>query len=326
MVSLITTIVISILLMIITTSMVALMIGEQRQATDANQSIRAFYAAEAGVEDALLKLSQNPTLTQDCAATEQAVDAPNLLYVTCQKIYSTSNRLTGELGIDEVLQLEVDKSFQSMSLSWEMSDPVGPTGPYYNPSNFEIMNPGQIRWNHPAVMELTDVEYNTQIDPSQPNCGNNIAAICMQTIVVSPGGDGQGNRRRYNIQQKGANPNRGSCNEANGTYKCTVLIRNFDNNGGGGHVIRLKSRYAGTNYQLQFFPDPNGNGAPRPMPDQNATVEVTARAGDIYRRVVAKVPIRSGVASGVDYVLYSDTDITKNCNISILGIEGDCGQ
>lgn len=83
------------------------------------------------------------------------------------------------------------------------------------------------------------------------------------------------------------------------------------------HVLRLKSRYAGMHYSLQFY-----NGAAlKSVPDQFATIDVTARSGDVFRRIIYKVRLASGAAN-VDYAIYSDTNICKNMSVS-LGVATD---
>ena len=57
-VSFFTVIFITLLLLILTTAYIRLMVNEQRQATDNDLSSRAFYAAESGVNDAILKIKK----------------------------------------------------------------------------------------------------------------------------------------------------------------------------------------------------------------------------------------------------------------------------
>lgn len=64
-VSFFTVIFVTMLLLIMTTAFIRLMINEQRQSTDNDLSNRAFYAAEAGVNDAILQI-------------KEALEAPNV--------------------------------------------------------------------------------------------------------------------------------------------------------------------------------------------------------------------------------------------------------
>jgi len=47
------------------------------------------------------------------------------------------------------------------------------------------------------------------------------------------------------------------------------------------------------------------------VPDGTATIDVTAKAGQTFRRVISKLPINGGAAGGLNYVMYSDTNICK---------------
>ena len=52
-----------------------------------------------------------------------------------------------------------------------------------------------------------------------------------------------------------------------------------------------------------------------PVSDGTATIDVTAKTGQTYRRVVSKLPL-SGVAAGeLNYVMYSDTNICKDFDV-----------
>ena len=51
------------------------------------------------------------------------------------------------------------------------------------------------------------------------------------------------------------------------------------------------------------------------VPDGTATIDVTARAGQTYRRVISKLPINGGASNGLNYVMYSDTNICKGFNV-----------
>ncbi|MBW3538220.1 hypothetical protein KY386_01870 [Candidatus Parcubacteria bacterium] len=300
-VALATTIIVSLLLLIITTAMVSLMMGELRQAEDADQSIRAYYAAEAGAEEALLELKRAInsggalSFSGNCVASSVA----DIAY-TCKRITATSNTLENKSARDRSQQFEIPASagFNRIDLSWNISgfeqDPLAP-----NPFPFISNFPPGASWNFPAVMELSDVTY-----PSGTFTAGNIN---LQTLVLRPnrtGGAATG------IGAVGPVSVRCTANvPQNDPYNCRISITGF--NAGQNHILRLRPRYAGAHYKLEFY----NNGTRVSVPDQNAAVDVTARAGDVFRRIRINVPIRSGAASGLDHVLFSDTDICKNFEV-----------
>jgi hypothetical protein len=61
------------------------------------------------------------------------------------------------------------------------------------------------------------------------------------------------------------------------------------------------------------FIDAAGNVVP--VPDGTATIDVTAKAGQTYRRVISKLPLSRGAEAGLNYVIYSDTNVCKNFTV-----------
>ena len=61
-IAMITVVFIAILLTIITTSFISITVNEQREATDDDLTTRAFYAAESGVQDAIVAIKRMPSL------------------------------------------------------------------------------------------------------------------------------------------------------------------------------------------------------------------------------------------------------------------------
>lgn len=148
---------------------------------------------------------------------------------------------------------------------------------------------------------------------SYPQVAFNSSEIEYKTYVAVPSASGW--ITEYNVTAAApSSPLKAQCQAPSlaEPYSCVIDFDHFDDN--RNYIIRLRPRYDGTHYRLTFF---NNNGAgsggvPVPVPDQYATIDVTARSGPVYRRVIQKVRINSGVVSGLDYVLFSDTDICKD--------------
>jgi hypothetical protein len=66
---------------------------------------------------------------------------------------------------------------------------------------------------------------------------------------------------------------------------------------------------------MTFYTGNNANGSTVAVNDGTATIDVTAYAGATYRRVIAKLPSLKGAAGGLNYVMYSDTNICKDFNV-----------
>jgi Tfp pilus assembly protein PilX len=317
MVAMITTIIVSILLVIIVTSMTSLMIGELRQASDGDQSIRAYYAAEAGVEDALLKIKKDIAagiaLSGGGACVSSGAALGSVEY-TCQRIIYDTNTVEGRLAKEQSLQIDLSTAapspvVQSVKVSWNQ-DGIDAPVPFTPIANFPEGN----NWgNRPAVMELSLASY-----PDNPNFS--LGQIDYQTTVLKPSNAGAG-MSFSNISNSG--PISVNCAPAR-PYTCQAVVSGLSPT--RRYVLRLRPRYAGTRYQVQAFTCPNAACGPSTVADQFATVDVTARAGDVFRRVVVKMPVRAG-AYNVDYVLWSDTDICKNFKVreSLNQAQADIG-
>lgn len=305
LVSLLTTIFFSLLVMVITLSMIAIGIRTQRQATDSDQSVRAYYAAQAGTEDAILKIKaapgswpQNPS----CASLDLGVSA---VEVTCQAIYSVTNELIGGVGLEVPAEIDMHgHSFAKVEISW--NDASGASG-YQTDSNY-TGNPNNFPkddrpWRLPAAIELTAIGYNQE---NAPGVGTRPDQISVQTVLLRPHQSGSPTASISTPALKSVN-----CNS--GGYSCKLTLDGFDS-ANKWYFIRMRPRYNGTNYQMRFL---DSSGQEVSTPGQTVTVDVTARAGDIFRRIVSKVPIdRPGVFGGLDYVLFSDTNICKSVQTS----------
>jgi hypothetical protein len=307
-VALLTTIIISILLTIITTGLLTLMVAELRQANDAEQSVRAYYAAQSGVEDAIAKVvvalgSSNftPQTCGQAGSSNTALDPTSATAVgwTCQQIiYSGSP--SGSLPLaDKAVQIDIGSTpVHSLKLEWDLTKTPGAN--FYNPpATFPAAN----TWTYAAPIEATIVEY-----PSGPFNAQNTNLVKLRNGVFKPHIGGTGTINLTAIT--GANPINGNCVQNTAAYHCSAIISNLDVT--KFYLFRLRSRYVGTDYKMTFYNGSQANGQVVNVPDGTATIDITAKAGDSFRRVLYKVPYSRGAAQGLDYVIYSEDDICKN--------------
>ena len=315
-VALLTTIIISILLTIITTGLITLMISEVRQANDAEQSVRAYYAAQSGVEDGIRKvindLSSGSTAPRYCGSgssqyTDLDPSNPGTVGWTCQQI-TYSGSPTGSLPVaDKAAQIDigtVPANANSMVISWDTTPTPGAN--FYNApaGNF----PAAGGWSYAAVLEAAMIDY-----PAGSFSASTPGQILMRNALMVPHNPGGTFTYDYSTIKAGAgggiNPMTGKCSVAT-AYRCQVVINNPPR--GRDMILRLRSRYVGTDYRVEFRSLLGAGGVVVPVPDGEATIDITAKAGDAFRRVVYKVPYTNGAASGLDYVIYSDRDVCKD--------------
>jgi hypothetical protein len=323
-IALMTSIIVSLLLSVISISAIGIMVSETRQAQDADQSVRAYYAAEAGLEDALLKIKTDlaagvPINEQnDCSGT--GVDFGDGTAYTCQLIEVLNNQLAAKLNTEEAAQIEpYDSSlgagvhYNRVVISWHQpgqgGDPGVVNNPYTPPSSYT----SRPNWTWPAVLEVSMLWFNpTSIVPA--------SSVNLHTLLLRPGTGVYGLDYGNLLNETQIE---GSCSVDNltrtGGYNCQAILnltpgpnspgpaRNNNN-----FIFRIRPRYTGASYKVTFH---NGNGPARRVKDQFAVVDVTARAGDVFRRVQAHVPVTAAAASGLDFVIFSDTDICKDFEV-----------
>lgn len=323
-VSLLTTVIISTLLLIITTSMAALMSGELRQATDSDQSTKAYFAAESGVEDALQRIkpliksgaaiTNDGTCIQPTLASTAVQDSLGVS-VTCQRIVELTSSLTGKVERDEAREIELIArgGMNRIELYWNIDPRYAPgsEGDARNlaaPSNF----PAGAGWQYPAVMEVIIAAYKA--DGGATIGPGDIEPL--QTMTIRPGTNGNptGNIGDNVVQTANC-----TTPPTANTYNCYFRMDGF-NGGRNNYVIRLKARYAGTHFKMVPL---TGNNAIT-VPDNYITVDVTAKSGNVYRRVIRKVPRRAGLVSGLEYVIFGDGEVCKSSKESGTGVITGC--
>jgi Tfp pilus assembly protein PilX len=320
-VSLFACIMISILLVIITVGLISIETIQLRKSEDAEQSLRAYYTAEAGIEDAVSKILSGTIalgLGDNVCNADTTYDTAGDAGWTCQEV-SFSGAPAGNLSTaDAAVTVDPGKTvpaYSSILLEWDQSS--DPNQARYN-VNLAGGLPSAAAYtaNYSAApIELSVVQYpNTAFAATDPNL-----TLKNALIVPAVGASGAINYGAGNFSTNG--PFQGNClpnrtvgfNGIATTYNCYAIINGF--NTGYDYLFRIRSRYLPSSYQMTFYTGANGTGAKVPVSDGTATIDVTARAGVTYRRVLAKLPITNGAASGLNYVMYSDTNICKDFNV-----------
>lgn len=315
-VALATTIIVGLLLVIIALSTILLMVGEQRQATDADQSVRAYYAAEGAIEDRLLLIKRAldngialPTNTVCSPAT-----GPYNTAVTCVTVKRDQTQLIGRLAREKAYQVDATgRTFNSMKISWNLaSDSI-------NPRPAQSGFPRGADWTYPAVMDMNIIYYPVT-NPLIPDFSANSTDFNFKNLVLKPAAPTESAFSSIDFTTvANGGPVPVLCQASAVGYYCTLEITGF-NTGSRNFIVRFRPRYNGTSYKMEFFANPQNLNCTDPvgsnfrcsMPDQMVTIDATAKAGDVYRRVVSKLEVSAGLLTGLDYVLFSDTDICKD--------------
>ncbi len=309
LVSLISTTIISLLLVIVTVAMIYVAVNVSQQATKSDLSSRAYYAAESGAEeevhiitDYIQQHLNQPVALVTSSCTNSAVGTSGQAYV-CRTVSNQATVISDQAAADEANQYQipsptVPNPLADIYLEWNLPLQDSAQTGGCSPCNNLTASP----WTAPAVMELTSIVY--------PSGAFNSSV--MHTYVVAPGNTGlPGSTATTDVIG-------GSCSGSVSPqlpYNCSATIP-ISPAAGSNYIFRLIPRYKGTHFRLTFRDGVGAGSSPIQVTDSKATIDVTAKAGDVLRRVSTKVKIRSGVLSGLDYSLYSDTDLCKTFQVN----------
>lgn len=332
-VSFLTVIFLALLLTTVTVSFVRLAVNEQRQATDDDLTNRAFYAAESGVEDAkrAIEMLQNGVLTPaqlnggDCAPplaggfNQDLIDDPEIdAEYTCQLIDMTSPNFQAQLDAWESVTVPlsgVSNNWNNIEIRWHLvgngagtDGPITPRPNSGNPPNLPRVPAWNSRWAAMLRSHVFDI----------PTSGNvNRGSFNSRAGFINPGSSGVPNVALVSGLDKRI-INAGCVSAATNEYACTAIINGF-NPGARDYYLRLQSIYRPTHVQVTLR---NGNSGVD-FSEVQAIVDVTGRAGDVYRRVEARVALTGQEFPFPDYALMSATDLCKNFAVTNNAAEFD---
>ena len=326
-VSLLTTILISLLLSIITLSVISLEALQLRKSEDAEQSLRAYYVAEAGIENAAAKILGGTIpigANQPCSAGSPSLNPTNDGTWTCQQIDFTGSPF-GVLNQPDVATTvnpgTTTTPYQSVIIAWNQSnDP--------NAADYALTSglPAQANYTAAAPpLEVQVVQYPAGgFTPTSAN-------LTLETAVFTPGGTGGNTAVSYTAANfTTASPYSTYCaplsqslpaslstllGTSTASYNCYMVLTNLDTGGGENYLFRIRSRYTASAYQMTFRTGSAGGGTDVNVPTGTAIIDVTAHVGTEYRRVISELPIGTSAAGQLNYVMYSDTDICKDFQV-----------
>ncbi|MBP7017954.1 hypothetical protein KBB17_00430 [Candidatus Saccharibacteria bacterium] len=328
-VSFFTVIFVTMLLLIMTTAFIRLMVNEQRQSTDNDLSNRAFYAAESGVNDAILQIKEaleakkdlNLAIAGGCGGSDVPVKLSveaNISY-TCQLISLRQTELTGSLkeGENLILDLTNQSATRQLEISWHLPSENG--SPYGAISSLSAGQNLSSWGNSPAIVRLQAITF----PDANINSTNLVNRISYAYPTVSGTTDGRG--KSLSIT-KSKGPNSSTCYKGASTaeYVCRVKFTNLGTE--PNKFLRIQMINNKAEYKASLL---NEYGAKVDTDYKVATIDVTGKAGsDVFRRVRVTVPINfnSGATTGYaslasipDQVLMVDTQICKSFDVDAKG-------
>lgn len=309
-VSMLTVIFLALLLTIITTSFVRLSVTEQRQSIDDDLTTRAFYAAESGVEDAKRAIAefQEGNITEaelygnECRPAQglsSDLDLANLATeYTCQLIDLSPADF--QAALDEwqsvTIPLRGVDPFSQITIEWHIYD----GGPYSRRASSATNLPRVSAWGDaPAMLRAGFFSV-----PSA--AGFNGSDVSLSTVFINPDSSGS-TVDPFSAANDGTVVN-GGCTSSpvEGEYACSMTLSNF--NSSRDNYLRLQSLYKGTNVRVTL-----GGTL---FDDVQAVIDVTGRAGDVFRRVEARVSLINNEYPLPDIALWSNSEICKDFTVT----------
>jgi hypothetical protein len=329
------------LLLVIVTGLTVLSVRESRQALNTDLSNRALAAATATAQDAAQLLNANPNLqVPSCDPTSTAPqdkitgldNNPNHLTATDIETPTLSNAADNQTSIQcrtitsvastFTQQINKDKSTEFFTYL-PNNTPVSKLKLLWGDGTTDVSSfatsPFPTVWPRltPAAMEITLVFW-----PKVAGQPGTIAAppadgLPVRTVVLLP--------TQTQTSTTDPSPNSstvsgvscggGKTGVLGNAYSCSSdislgsILGNGANAANYNIVVKLKSRYVdNTPVQVQFFNTASAN--PVDIQSSIATIDITAKVGDLYRRIQAQKPVGSN--SFIDDVLYSKAKICKN--------------
>lgn len=307
--SLLLVIAISLALTTIIAGIAALSIREIKQASNTDLSNRASQVAESAVRVIENTLKSNSDYTYPAAGvtscdpgnTFNSFSTPNAT-ITCLKVTNQFKNYEASLKKDDATQLFIDDpsaNLANLQLSWAKGGTL--TQYAYNGSLY----PDQNGYNNAAGIEVTLAYW--------PKTGSyTSASIESRTAFIMPGVTNYGPPGYRLPNPPGATSYVSTCSTpmSQSDYACIVNLSGLlpTSSSSYNYAIRIKPRYAPTSFKLTA----QDNSTPANdilVKSNKAQIDVTAKVGDLYRRVKANVVIKPSVIPNLfDSVLYNSVD------------------
>lgn len=336
-VSIISVVIFILIITIVVTAYLGSALSQQRTSVNLDMGTRAYYAAESGVQDAARGLNADISLTQNTCKSSTgsfiggngvvgASDQYGLSY-TCQIIDPSPTEITGSVDSSTTAMIRITpegtpSTPNAILLKWSLK--TKPSEPVLYPRNDNTQSLKKLSdWQDAAGNKWHPMLRVALL--SHPLTGSfNRNQIGQNVVFLNPKAGNFASPNSVTAFSKGQNPydatvkenmiNDATCVLSNAAtdYSCEQLITLTD----GGYsfsqdqlYVRIGSLYGATNFSMQVLEDDQ----PFPLKNVQATIDVTGRAKDVYRRVKQAFPL-----SG--YVEDTNTDA------AVVAGEGICKQ
>lgn len=308
-VSIIVTMIIMVLLSLIVLGFAKISRREQRQGLDRQLISQAQYAAESGINDAQAYLKAGGTLSTSAntACNSYAVTSPvaELADPTSGAQAGSGLPRSSTISDNTVLScVLVDTSvkelvYDSVDTASEIVVPI-------RLQNDDRINTIRISWQGSAGSDYSGCQSGSSLPPANnwyANCGAGVLRTdiapggtlsrtaltkFVKGLLLIPQRPGTAATTNVNTMVDSATPLGVPCNGANGAVSpraCTVTITT---GGATSYYLRIRPVYQSAYVSITVNPDAAGAG--QALKGAQATIDSTARANDVLKRLVARVP------------------------------------
>ena len=328
--AIIITLIISVILTLVTIGFLKIVGRDQRQVVDRQQSTQAFYAAEAGINDAVKalgagynqdKTSCAPDGTASFPASSNVLDANTGTSYTCLTIDHAPRSLeyssikTDDARVIIINGLATDgvtpQKIGHLLIGWE--DENSQITTFRNPPLGAF--PTSAAWGvSPGVMRMSITPLSSF---HRSDLINNTFTAFLYPLNGSAGVNGT---TSYTTSLTAQGPIvSGSCNTANLPRKCNVDIDLTAANQ-SSFMLVLRSIYSPSSVSVKAYPGAVGGTALR-IGGAQSLVDSTGKAYDVLRRIQARVPSRNDYAYPAA-ALNSGQDVCKQYSLmpDIVGL------
>lgn len=311
----------ALLITIVTVGFVQLMVRNQQEASTADLSESAYDSAMAGVEDAkraiveynnciavfstgcdniIRSLDSNECSavagglgenTSDYKGTIVGGVALNQSY-TCAKVTLDTVDYIDELMRDSqhLVPLKGVTGFTSIEIEWAGQDDASESGDFSFGNSGDISLPQVTEWSpsRPAIIEVQLIQLRDNLD----GINNDHRTLTLYPSRVGVNDLSFGDDVRYEpLSQSG--PRAIACEE-------TLTVRNYSCRArilvptdiANQSFLKIATRYNSTNYRLSLL---DSSGSTVRFDNVQPEADVTGRAGDVFRRVSARITSGSGL-------------------------------
>lgn len=347
-VSLISVLLFTLIITVLTLAYMQSAIRQQKNALNYDFSTRAYYAAEAGAQDAIRGMGSNPASKTSCtpftAGGNGVVGQDDFgLRYTCQLITVNPSEMTGQLNAGETAMLQLNPSATPapsgpyrLEVRWslragevrvprEVSEPVFPSYDQWNESGSPLH----------ALLRVGVISAR-KVNPTKDTTKQRVIFLNPTSLSATAHDDGAftGGSPVFSevnddiLPQQETLVNNAACFPSNsvpvsrpdfGSYSCkrTIILSGYDLNSQAIYV-RVGAIYEDTNFSITLTRQAVADRTAIPMRNSQAVVDVTGSAyGEMFRRIQQRVSLGGYVKeTGPDAALIAGEGICKQFSLT----------